>query len=1112
MDDTDTQNEKLLSELEALRARITLLEQESAIHAEVESTLRLELAMTRQYLDLAGVILIALDTQGDITLINAKGCAILGWDKNSLIGQNWFDTCLPPDERTRVRDVFRQLVTGNIKSVEFFENPVLMRSGEQRLIVWRNTVLTDEEGQIIGVLSSGEDMTEHRQAQEALRESTKRYRNLYDEVSVGLYTTTREGQIVDANATLVDMLGYPDRASLLANKVQDLFAISDMRQAEQDLVTSEGGVHRFQMQLRRYDGTIIWVEDNVQAIRDGEGQEYYKGSLTDITIRKRAELALLESETRFRSIAQAAPDAIITANSQGHIVFWNDAAEAMFGYRTNEVIYQSLTQIIPARHRQRHREGMARFLATKNSAMIGKQVELVGLRHDGSEFPLELTLAAWGVGENTFFSAILRDITERKQAEETLRESQRFLKTLISNTPGMVYRCHNNHLWTMAFVSEGCLELTGYAPSDLVDNRTIAYSQLIHEADRQQVWNTIQQALREQKSFQLTYRIITRDQQEKWVWEQGQGTGSTEDAALSLEGLVIDVTPQVMAKHAEHEQRLRAETTARLFEALNRATDLARFQGLNLEQVLQVVVSGLVDEMSVALARIWLFEEATQELIPRASAGLHTHLNGTHARLRVDDDRVKVSAVARSQQLLMSNHIQDDEQFDRDWVTAHGLVAFAGYPLLRNEQLVGVLAVFSQARIDDMLLEVISLFVNQAAIAIENAHLYQELENYSEYLQQAVNERTEELYNSIERIETILNSIDEALLVAKPDGRIDQVNPAFERQTGYAFHEVEMRQLKTLFAASNSEATISESMAAIKSGQPWRGEMDIIRKDGTSYEVLLTSAPVMTEQGVPLVFVVSLVDISDQKRNEQTLRQALEREIEVSDMRTRFLSMATHDLRNPLAVIRSSIDMLAEYYDRMSPEKREAKLVQIQASISYMVELLDDILIIGRAETGRLSFNPEPIELESFCHSIVAEIQASIGTNHNFDFALTGKRLIRLMDPKLLRHILYNLLSNAVKYSPSHSTITFELESDATQTMFCIQDEGIGIPEDDLPRLFEAFHRASNVGARSGTGLGLAIVKQSTELHGGTVICETQHGEGTTFIVTLPTIVPEETL
>lgn len=169
-----------------------------------------------------------------------------------------------------------------------------------------------------------------------------------------------------------------------------------------------------------------------------------------------------------------------------------------------------------------------------------------------------------------------------------------------------------------------------------------------------------------------------------------------------------------------------------------------------------------------------------------------------------------------------------------------------------------------------------------------------------------------------------------------------------------------------------------------------------------------------------------------------------------------------------------------------------------------MVELLNDVLIIGRAQAGQLRFKPERVGLEAFCRRIIVEIETSIGGGYEFDFSVSGTSETRWLDPKLLRHVLYNLLSNAVKYSSPNSVVTFELIYEHDQTVLRITDEGIGIPEADLPRLVETFHRAGNVGVRSGTGLGLAIVKQSVDLHGGTITCDTQEGVGTTFTVTLP--------
>lgn len=142
------------------------------------------------------------------------------------------------------------------------------------------------------------------------------------------------------------------------------------------------------------------------------------------------------------------------------------------------------------------------------------------------------------------------DLTERRQIEEALHESQRWLKTLVSNLPGMAYRCQNDPRWTMEFVSEGCFALLGYFPQDLVGNRAVAYGDLIHPEDRQEVFDRIQEALKNQKTFQMAYRVFTSQGIEKWVWEQGAGVFTEEGDLLALEGLVVDISAQRQAENA----------------------------------------------------------------------------------------------------------------------------------------------------------------------------------------------------------------------------------------------------------------------------------------------------------------------------------------------------------------------------------------------------------------------------------------------------------------------------------------------------------------------------------------------------------------------------------
>lgn len=241
------------------------------------------------------------------------------------------------------------------------------------------------------------------------------------------------------------------------------------------------------------------------------------------------------------------------------------------------------------------------------------------------------------------------------------------------------------------------------------------------------------------------------------------------------------------------------------------------------------------------------------------------------------------------------------------------------------------------------------------------------------------------------------------------------------------------------------------------------------------------------------------------KRVETEIRNALEEEKELNALKSRFISMVSHEFRTPLTVIRTSVELLEQYGHIASADKRQEYFQRIRTAIRTMSHLMEDVLTIGKAEAGRLELELTDLHLESFCQDLADEIQLSIGKSHLIAFNCDRNCPASVaLDPKLLRSILTNLLSNAVKYSPAGSCIEFYLTcSDITAT-FQIQDHGIGIPDEDQPKLFETFHRAQNAVHIRGTGLGLAIVKQCIELHNGQVSFSSQQGIGTTFQVELP--------
>lgn len=244
-------------------------------------------------------------------------------------------------------------------------------------------------------------------------------------------------------------------------------------------------------------------------------------------------------------------------------------------------------------------------------------------------------------------------------------------------------------------------------------------------------------------------------------------------------------------------------------------------------------------------------------------------------------------------------------------------------------------------------------------------------------------------------------------------------------------------------------------------------------------------------------------DITKRKQAERDIRDALEQQKELSELRSRFVTMASHDFRTPLTTILSSTELLEHYNHKFTEEKKLNHLRRIRTSVHHMTSLLNDVLLISKAEAGKLEFKPTLLNLEQFCLDLVEEIQLS-ASDRQIIFRVQGESIDAYMDEKLLRHIFSNLLSNAVKYSSPGGTVLFELIYQQKEVILCIQDEGIGIPPTDQTQLFNSFHRASNVGAIAGTGLGLAIVKKSVDLHGGQIIFASAVGVGTTFRVTLP--------
>lgn len=238
-------------------------------------------------------------------------------------------------------------------------------------------------------------------------------------------------------------------------------------------------------------------------------------------------------------------------------------------------------------------------------------------------------------------------------------------------------------------------------------------------------------------------------------------------------------------------------------------------------------------------------------------------------------------------------------------------------------------------------------------------------------------------------------------------------------------------------------------------------------------------------------------------RANRALELERERERELGEQKTRFVSMTSHEFRTPLSTILSSSELLERYGERWDVERRSAHLGHIRASARNMTRMLEEILVIGRAEAGVLSPTPVAIELADYCEHLVETLSRPSEHQHSIRFSVEGGRRVWL-DERLLTHVVGNLLDNALKYSPAGSEVTLHVRVRASECELVVSDRGIGIPAEDRERVFQSFQRGSNVGQIRGSGLGLAVVKRVVEVQNGAITVESEPGAGSRFVVTLP--------
>ncbi len=398
--------------------------------------------------------------------------------------------------------------------------------------------------------------------------------------------------------------------------------------------------------------------------------------------------------------------------------------------------------------------------------------------------------------------------------------------------------------------------------------------------------------------------------------------------------------------------------------------------------------------------------------------------------------------------------------------------------------------------------------------------------NSEEEIQRLNSQLENQLQKSQSETSLYKYAIDESSIVAITDqkGIIKHVNDNFCKISKYSREELLGQDHRIINSGFHPKALIRDLWVTIANGRIWRGELKNKAKDGSFYWVDTTIVPFLDEKNKPYQYLAIRSDITQRKLAEAEILQinadlenkvtertlelteALKREQELSEMKSRFVSLASHEFRTPLSAILSSISLVDHYKTEEQEEKRKKHIDRIKASVRNLTDILDDFLSIDKLEQGKTEVICQDISIAPFIKDIVEEMDGMVKRkNQKIHVDLQGPEEIH-QDKKILRNILLNLLSNAVKYSPEGKNIYIMVKEQGDQAIFSVRDEGIGIPRDAQKELFGKFFRASNAYTIQGTGLGLNIVKKYVELLDGHIFFESEENQGSTFTVVIPKV------
>ena len=1039
------------------------------------------------------VSVVITDLHGVIEYVNPKFCAVTGYSSEEVKGKN--PRVLKSGEMPA--ETYRQLwatITAGQEWRGEFHNRT--KNGDLYWEAATISAIRDDKGNITHFVAIKEDITERKRAAEILQHTEKelaesqRWQSaILDTAPDHVWIRDRGGRFLAVNHTWCDFAGVKE-SEMLGKTIAELPKIypADLVKrllAEDEAVMSSGQISQRELQLTSPTLGTVCLESSKAPLLDAEGVPCgVVGIGRDITKRKQAEKELLEAKLFLHSTLDALSAHIAILDEQGMVVAVN-AAWSQFA-RQNAFLGSNYG--IGANYLALCETAVGECAAEAPAVAKGIRAVMAG---QCGEFVLEYPCHGpqeqrWFVVRVTRFAGEApvkvvvahENITARKLAEEELQWKTAFLEAQVrSSIDGILAVDEAGRKIMQNERMADLLKIPKHIAEGKYDETQLKWVT--------QATKNPEQFLEKVNSLNSHQKEISRDEMEM---KDGTILDRYTSPMIGEDGKYYgrmwtfrDITKRKQAEAALKEQLALRERLAKIaanvpgiiysFRLRPDGSTCIPYASPTIEEFYGARAEDLVDDASQAFDLIHPDDRArTQESIAESSR--------TMLPWRVE------FRVRHPKKGLFWVEGQSSPERETD-----GSILWHGFMSDITER--------------------------------------RRLETQMEQL------RSEH--------EIILTTIGEGLQWIDVDGRIKYENPAAARMLGYEVCELIGKPAHSAIHYARADGSAYPRCecpihATLRDNVIRRVTDEVFwRKDGTSFDVEYTCRPVYEKEGRSGGTMILFTDVTERKRAQAELekleREATEHKLaeehshrelkherELNQIKSQFVSMVSHEFRTPLCVINTAASLLEDYSTRMTGEERTEHTQQIEHAVDRMAQMMEDLLVHEKLQTGKMECTPSLMDMEAFCRELISEITKQVGPACMIECAIDSAAREAFLDKRILRHILCNLLSNAVKYSKDRQPVTLEVKRVAAQAQtgrdmetvpgdriqLVIRDLGIGIPEADVAKLFQTFHRAGNVGNRPGTGMGLAIVKKFVDLHRGTIHIESKEGEGTTVRVWLP--------